>query len=811
MNMVNPFVGLRPFEMDESLLFFGRQKQTTELLLRLNHYHFVAVVGSSGCGKSSLIRAGLIPSLKGGYLVNDQDHWKILIMKPGKSPLYNLSHAVNMEVHGHRDPEEVKCLAADLRVQGACALLHELEPHAGKEANFLLLVDQFEELFRFAELRPDTAEKEEATEFVNLLLELTTQREIPVYVVITMRSDFIGDCNSFYGLPEAINKSQYLVPRLNRVQVRQTIEGPLKLYGLSINSALTARLLNDIQKTKDELPLLQHVLMRMCSLQADAQRVGELELADYLAAGELEGALSRHANEALTGLLPSDEVLIKKIFQALTAVDENGRKVRRPVRLSQLIHLTGTDSEKILALIHLLIDNNRSFLIIAHENEVDPVVDISHESLIRQWNILNGWVDEEVENSNTLIRLVEAAKLYRDGHKDLLSGTELSSLWEWYPPANPLLPWAARYSPDAANAFSFLEDSQRNYDRQQQLVRRRKILIARRLRALYFAAVAAIIFIFFTYISIKDREQLESKRQVFVTNSDKAYRKHNLLEAYLFAVAAQSLRSTDSLQNFCMRYFPLYTQQEILSFRDQLDSVKFDPDPAIVRVFDDNVEYRWDIQNETPIDTTRIPPLPGNSTYGYKAQVQQLLKTWGIDLNGTTRIFDTSDGLRTIPTDYPKDLGIIYGITFSPDNRRILTWGLLADSLWGATVWDAATGLRLGNSLVHTSYIYHGVFSTDYRRILTLGEDSTMHYWVQSPAALYSRPDKDLPPDLLKLQAQVITGATIDYSTNETTSIPIAKWRELQRQWQLQARAHFNKCRYPEGNYWNLVYGPAKR
>ena len=145
-----------------------------------------------------------------------------------------------------------------------------------------------------------------------------------------MRSDFIGDCDSFYGLPEAINKSQYLVPRLNRVQVRQTIEGPLKLYGLSINSALTARLLNDIQKTKDELPLLQHVLMRMCSLQADAQRVGELELADYLAAGELEGALSRHANEALTGLLPSDEVLIKKIFQALTAVDENGRKVPDP-------------------------------------------------------------------------------------------------------------------------------------------------------------------------------------------------------------------------------------------------------------------------------------------------------------------------------------------------------------------------------------------------------------------------------------------------------------------------------------------------
>src|SRR6266540_2583390 len=90
----NPFVGLRPFESDESLLFFGRQEQTLELLQRLHQHHFVAVVGSSGSGKSSLIRAGLIPSLKGGYLVDDRDRWMITIMKPGQSPLYNLADAI---------------------------------------------------------------------------------------------------------------------------------------------------------------------------------------------------------------------------------------------------------------------------------------------------------------------------------------------------------------------------------------------------------------------------------------------------------------------------------------------------------------------------------------------------------------------------------------------------------------------------------------------------------------------------------------------------------------------------------------------
>ena len=90
----NPFVGLRPFESTESLLFFGRQEQTLELLQRLHQHHFVAVVGSSGSGKSSLIRAGLIPSLKAGYLVDDRDYWMINILKPGENPLYNLAESI---------------------------------------------------------------------------------------------------------------------------------------------------------------------------------------------------------------------------------------------------------------------------------------------------------------------------------------------------------------------------------------------------------------------------------------------------------------------------------------------------------------------------------------------------------------------------------------------------------------------------------------------------------------------------------------------------------------------------------------------
>src|SRR5215831_105658 len=151
MNIVhssNPFVGLRPFESDESLLFFGRHEQTLELLQRLHEHHFVAVVGSSGSGKSSLIKAGLIPALKAGYLVDERDKWMIATMKPGQNPLYNLAEAILQQTGTIDQP---LALINKIREEGADAIVEILQPLWEKEGtNIFLLVDQFEELFRFS-------------------------------------------------------------------------------------------------------------------------------------------------------------------------------------------------------------------------------------------------------------------------------------------------------------------------------------------------------------------------------------------------------------------------------------------------------------------------------------------------------------------------------------------------------------------------------------------------------------------------------------------------------------------------------------
>src|SRR3954465_9434271 len=148
-NSNNPFVGLRPFESDEGLLFFGRQEQTIELLQRLHQYHFVAVIGNSGSGKSSLIRAGLIPRLKAGYLIDDRLHWMITIMKPGSSPLYNLLNALLQQLNLANDKKSLANSVKKIQGEGVDAILNILKPlWEDHNTNFFLLVDQFEELFR---------------------------------------------------------------------------------------------------------------------------------------------------------------------------------------------------------------------------------------------------------------------------------------------------------------------------------------------------------------------------------------------------------------------------------------------------------------------------------------------------------------------------------------------------------------------------------------------------------------------------------------------------------------------------------------
>jgi len=483
-NKANPYVGLRPFDTDESLLFFGRDDQTLELLQRLHEHSFVAVVGSSGSGKSSLLRAGLIPALAGGFLVNNNDKWKVAIMKPGQHPMYNMASAILNNLKADVSSEDINQLIQKIGEFGATAVIDLMAAYRKEHHfNFFLLIDQFEELFRFSMESGDPTKKDEAIDFVNVFLELSAQKELPFYTVLTMRSDFIGDCSQFHGLPEAMNKSQYLVPRLNRQQLKKVIHGPANLFGVEFTAYLTSRLLNHLGRVSDELPVLQHSLMRLWDFEANTSQSGVLDLDDYRSIGGVEQALSIHADEALNELTAKEKKIVRKLFKGLTAIDDYGRKIRKPALLSELALLTDTNSDQLLDVIDHFVKDRRSFLMV--QKVADPndrLVDISHESLIRQWSLLNNWVDEENENSSLYVKLTVAKMEYQSGAKGLLGDLELQKFVEWRDQFEPTEAWANRYELGFNDFMTYLKESEKAQSEQKKIekgrIKRMKLLTA---------------------------------------------------------------------------------------------------------------------------------------------------------------------------------------------------------------------------------------------------------------------------------------------------------------------------------------------
>lgn len=528
----NPFPGLRPFEPEEAHLFFGRERDTDALLRQLRSNRFLAVVGTSGCGKSSLVRCGLIPSLQSGLMSHAGSSWRIAIFRPGGDPIGQLAAALDArDVLGMTDDDFAGTgrvmLEASLR-RGTLGLVESIRqaqvPHG---ENVLILVDQFEELFRFRKSRPGAPD--DAVAFVKLLLEAVDQEDLPIYVVITMRSDFIGECMEFPGLPEALNGSQYLVPRLTRDELRSAITGPIAVASAMIAPRLVARLLNDLGDNQDELPVLQHALMRTWEHWATRGRPDDpIDLADYEAIGTLVEALSTHADEAYAEAGPHGPPdITARVFKALTDTYTDPRGIRRPTSIGELAAICGAPADQIVRIVEIFRRPGRSFLMPPSPTPLGPatIVDLSHESLMRRWRRLVTWAREERSAAELYVRLANEAAYHERGEAGLWDDVEVELASRWQAHYQPTAAWARRYDPSFERAMSFLDASRQ--ERERQRAERRAHRIRRLLYAWGTAAVLAIalaVVAYEAYAAQVQRARAQSNFQLAKMAVDQALR-----------------------------------------------------------------------------------------------------------------------------------------------------------------------------------------------------------------------------------------------------------------------------------------------
>ncbi|RPA66748.1 ATP-binding protein [Cyclobacteriaceae bacterium YHN15] len=522
MNNICPYTGLRSFTEDESIYFKGRDHQIDQLTALLEQNKFLMVTGASGEGKSSLIYAGLIPNARAGFFKAKYTNWVVADFRPERSPVKNMASAIadkfnildsTVETELRRGFSSLIDLYtnSDFYIDESDEKWQQLEEteqrkRKRKSANLMIIVDQFEEFFTNPENFYKEAPSQDSQIVVNLILEtarIAIKKNIPVYVVCTMRSDYIGQCSAFRGLPEYIGFSQFFVPRLKRKDLKQVIEEPAILSGNKISQRLIERLVYDLAEGLDQLPILQHALTQIW-LAADSG-AEEMDLIHYAKVGGMPAnelpdhdqklflqwfkTLPEHQRTYYhqTGLSKVIEIhasilyenaweyynetnpenpisqqeakrIIALTFSGLTKID-NSRAVRNRMSLGELteiIHTPNLDSKVVGSVLNIFREEGNSFIRPfktedpeSHILQDETVLDITHESLIRNWNKLNAWANQEFEFYSIYLDFKKQLDRWKDNKKSrnfLLPIGPLSFFENWYEECQPNEGWIKRYS-----------------------------------------------------------------------------------------------------------------------------------------------------------------------------------------------------------------------------------------------------------------------------------------------------------------------------------------------------------------------------
>jgi WD40 repeat protein/energy-coupling factor transporter ATP-binding protein EcfA2 len=475
---INPFVGLKSFEDCDSHLFFGRDDQIKNVITNLKNTGFTTIIGSSGSGKSSLIKSGIIPSIERGALKGEGNGWKVGLLNPGSDPIANLSACLSSGEFINNNSKNVLNILRTSN-HGISAVFKDSSDEDPQ--NVLLIIDQFEEIFSFANNENGhPSRKKDSSLFINLLLNTISDKRI--YIALSMRSDYLENCTHFSGLPEALNKGHYLLPRMTRNELKQIITKPIEFIKAKISPSLLDLLLNHIDDNQDLLPVLQHGLMRVVDFwQRESKSQGIIDVEHYNAIGTLDKALSNHADEAYAELKTEENKIISElIFKSLAEKGPSSKGIRRPCKVIDLMEQLNVSEKKIIEIVDVFRIPGRSFLTpsISQNLTKEDFIDISHECLMRVWGRLKFWLKEEADSSRIYLKLCKAAALYQEGKVSLLTNPELEVILLWKERAKPNESWGMRYDTSFVRGMNFLNQSKENFEfliLQKEIAQKNKI------------------------------------------------------------------------------------------------------------------------------------------------------------------------------------------------------------------------------------------------------------------------------------------------------------------------------------------------
>lgn len=485
----SPYPGLRPFAAEEWSIFFGREQMVDDVVDRLATHCLVLIHGASGSGKSSLVRAGVLPWLAGQYLRVGAP-WRTFSIRPSGGPLWNLAREFARLEGRADDLARIDEIVGGFSARGATLssvfAASAAASGAAPDERLCILVDQFEELFRF--------EKETSREEAELFVDLLVRNDTPpdgtsdktdagqsgaqparVHVIVTMRSEYLGECARFKGLAEAINRTQYLVPGMDRDSLLRAIVRPAHVYGGEVASELAEKLIAEAGGREDELPLIQHGLMFLWNAATATAKPGErivLDSAPLEAAGGLVRLLSDHA-DTVAGVAAPDPArrdILERLFRALTDMNVEGKAIRRPQAFRDLVAVTQSEPDTLRGIVEAFRRDGVSFVTPYGDQPItdNSIIDISHEALIRCWNKLadpaSGWLAHEFNDGLIWRSLLVEAEGFAADKRRVLSPATTAERWKWWQHRHVNAAWAQRYG-DSFPLVKRLIDASRRHSR----------------------------------------------------------------------------------------------------------------------------------------------------------------------------------------------------------------------------------------------------------------------------------------------------------------------------------------------------------